>query len=414
MQLEKVMKKIIDARETDTILFFSNSYQDACAALRVIGPAKHLGFDLVYGNKDEYFYRKYIPKSRAIIIQRDFCRDFEEYKKIVSLAHSTGVPIIYDIDDLIFALPPEHYDRIKGFYTEALLPMLYAIADADLVTVSTNTLREYILPFNHRVQVVPNFLEDSLWKINSYFPKNKDDLTIIGYMGGKTHTPDLKMALPALLKINEKYSGHVGFRFWGIVPPEELSRVAHVEWYKPGTHTYTEFSNYFQNQTADIVIAPLCDNLFNSCKSAIKYLEYGALGVPGVYSRLNPYSEIVEDGVDGFLATTTTEWVNSLACLIEDPDRRRNMIENAQKKITEDWLLSSHCQIHREVISRPPQEFESIGDYSKNLASILQFITEQTLEYHHPVQQPKQTRKFFQLNELCTAVKRVVKKAIKK
>ena len=43
---------------------------------------------------------------------------------------------------------------------------------------------------------------------------------------------------------------------------------------------YKDFATFFQTQSADIFIAPLVDNIFNQCKSPIKFFEYSALGVP--------------------------------------------------------------------------------------------------------------------------------------
>ena len=40
----------------------------------------------------------------------------------------------------------------------------------------------------------------------------------------------------------------------------------------------------------DFAVAPLVKNKMNLCKSFIKYLDYSALGLPGIYSNISPYS----------------------------------------------------------------------------------------------------------------------------
>ena len=53
--------------------------------------------------------------------------------------------IIYDLDNLLFDLPRHHSDRLSFSFTEALLPILYVIQEADFITASINFLKEQIL-----------------------------------------------------------------------------------------------------------------------------------------------------------------------------------------------------------------------------------------------------------------------------
>jgi hypothetical protein len=137
-----------------------------------------------------------------------------------------------------------------------------------------------------------------------------------------------------------------------------------------GIFRYDEFVYAFQKQKADILVAPLCDNLFNSCKSAIKYLEYGAIGVPGIFSRVAPYIDTVEHGKDGFLASTDEDWMDGLVRLIESPELRRELAFSAQEKIRNHWLLSKNVgkrlKIYQDAITnyhpreRKPSSFNVI------------------------------------------------------
>src|SRR5262249_27262790 len=99
----------------------------------------------------------------------------------------------------------------------------------------------------------------------------------------------------------------------------------------------------FVKQHADILIAPLCDNQFNRCKSALKFLEYGWLGAPGVYSRIVTYERVVEDGVNGLLANGPEEWEAALVRLIEDPALRARLGTAARATVDACWRLSRHA-----------------------------------------------------------------------
>jgi len=327
-----------------TIVFFSNSGEDALAVLRVLGPARNSGFKVIWGVENGAVHFERILEGDVVVLQRDFPRDLNSYERIMTLAYEQKKPVVLDLDDLLFDLPEEHPDRTSHYFSEALLPMLQAIMEVDLVTVATHALRERILPFNRNIVVFPNYLNDELWELIEPVPyKPNSDQISIGYMGGHSHKPDILMVSAVLLKLLEKYSYRIKFKFWGIEPPPELAPFAQVDWCPPKSLEYHAFATYFQTQTADIMIAPLMDTAFNACKSAIKYLEYSSIGVPGVYSRLAPYSSVIEDGVDGLLASSPIEWEASLSRLIDDHDLRRRIALNAQRKIKENWLLSQNA-----------------------------------------------------------------------
>ena len=328
-----------------SVVFYSFNDEDALAVIRMLGPAKSTGLEVIRGvNNDRSVNIDAVKKGELVIIQREFAVEYDSYEKIISLARALNKPIVLDLDDLILALPEDHPDRVAGNFTPALLPLLQTIIEADLITVPSTYLREYLLAYNPNIEVIPNYLDDSLWQLRTpIINKDTQRPIIIGYMGGHSHSPDLLMVQPALIQLVEKYSQErIRFQFWGIEPPEELAFYAKVDWFPPPSKRYSDFANYFQQQEVDILIAPLCDNLFNSCKSSIKFLEFSAIGAPGVYSRVTPYAEIIENEKEGLLAATTEEWVSMLSRLIESAELRSRIIGNAQQKISQSWLLSQN------------------------------------------------------------------------
>ncbi len=68
---------------------------------------------------------------------------------------------------------------------------------------------------------------------------------------------------------------------------------------------------------------------FNKAKSNIKYLEFSALHIPGIYADLEPYNKDVVRGSNGFLATTYDQWIGCLRKLITDPVLRAEMGDKA-------------------------------------------------------------------------------------
>ena len=103
--------------------------------------------------------------------------------------------------------------------------MLKAVLAANMVTVSTPTLCEYLQPLNPSISILPNYLNDDIWELSEPQIKVDNSPIVIGYMGGDSHIPDIESVEPALGKILEQYPDRVTFRFLGVKPPPSLSGV---------------------------------------------------------------------------------------------------------------------------------------------------------------------------------------------
>ncbi len=130
----------------------------------MLGPARKLGVNVIRGVHNSQINVDAVRDGDVILVQRDFPLNLDAYEQVLALARSLGKPVIFDLDDLLFELSENHPDRLRFHFTDALLPMLQAVMEADLVTVATTPLREYLLPFNRNIAVIPNYLNDDLWQ----------------------------------------------------------------------------------------------------------------------------------------------------------------------------------------------------------------------------------------------------------
>ena len=65
-----------------------------------------------------------------------------------------------------------------------------------------------------------------------------------------------------------------------------------------------------------------------------------ACGLPVQASPVRVNSEIVENGVNGYLASTTDEWVLALEALMADAELRRQMGAAGRKRVEEKYCLA--------------------------------------------------------------------------
>jgi glycosyltransferase involved in cell wall biosynthesis len=70
--------------------------------------------------------------------------------------------------------------------------------------------------------------------------------------------------------------------------------------------------------TSDIGLAPLPDNRFTRGKCGFKILQYAAAGLPVVASPVGVNAEYVRDKVTGFIAMSSSEWIDRITQLIEN------------------------------------------------------------------------------------------------
>ncbi|MDD5557606.1 MAG: glycosyltransferase [bacterium] len=73
------------------------------------------------------------------------------------------------------------------------------------------------------------------------------------------------------------------------------------------------------------------------CKSPTKLFEYMAMGIPTVASRFGEVRAIINDGVEGFLASGRDEFISGLRLLVEDPALRERMGAQAREKVAERY-----------------------------------------------------------------------------
>ena len=382
----------ISSNKTDnrihSICFFSFDDQDALSELRLLAPARHLGLEVVRGMENRQVFPERAALADVIVMQRDFPRLYTDYERIRVIAQEKHIPLVLDLDDLLFELPHDHPNRVKHTFAASLLPTFQAILQVNLVTVTNPELRKYILNYNQNVTVLPNYLDDQVWQLKPLAkPGSSADKIIIGYMGGQTHPPDLALLIPVIKELIQRYPARLEFHFWGGEPPRELSNLPEVRWFNQITWNYQEFARYFQSQSADIFVAPLADNRFNACKSSIKYLEYGSMAVPGVFSNVAPYSSVIQPGVNGLLAGSTDEWLQCLTQLIESPDLRQSIGSHALADLQSNWLLSRNAERWLAAYQQAHEFMASSEATDQPYQKMLDNISHQVLDWDVAVRQ---------------------------
>ena len=97
-------------------------------------------------------------------------------------------------------------------------------------------------------------------------------------------------------------------------------------------------------QEIDIGIMPLPDDEWAKGKCGLKGLQYMALAIPTIMSPVGVNTEIIQDGENGFLATTIQEWVDKLSQLIDSAALRERIGVNGRQTVLSSYSVEANKQ----------------------------------------------------------------------
>lgn len=247
---------------------------------------------------------------------------------------SQGVAVVFEIDDLLSAIPADHraYDALVRSGAAELTHL--CARRADWVTASTPELLAAYAPHG-RGEVIPNAVPRRLAELPPAYERTPDPVTV-GWTGMmSTHPYDLQTVGSGVAQAMRNTDAR--FRVVGLSEgvgralalgedPPETGLVRDVERFVAGVGVYL-----------DVGIAPLRDDRFNRSKSWLKPLEYAARGVLGVYSPMPEYRRL---GL-GVPALRPRDWAAAITRAVTDPDWRTELAAANRARV-----LAGHLTEH--------------------------------------------------------------------
>jgi glycosyltransferase involved in cell wall biosynthesis len=108
----------------------------------------------------------------------------------------------------------------------------------------------------------------------------------------------------------------------------------------------------FDIAAADIGIGWVPDDPWSRGKCGLKVLQYQAAGLPVVANPVGVQADFVRDGVTGFHAATSTEWVAAMRRLAADASLRQRLGEAGRLQIEKQYSVAAGAERWLKVLER--------------------------------------------------------------
>ncbi|MCC6173787.1 MAG: glycosyltransferase family 4 protein [Chloroflexi bacterium] len=252
-----------------------------------------------------------------------------------------GPPMIFDFDDAIYLLNSGVTSRTVGLLKRPSKTARIVNLSTTVIAGNEN-LKAYASAYNRNIVVIPTPVDTDHFAPRRDRSADPGKRVVIGWSGSNTTAPYLKMVGEALTEITRRYPEveirAIGGSYVPPVSPNLTVRRWSLERELEDLHGF------------DIGIMPMPDTEWTRGKCGFKALLYMSCGVPPVCSPVGITTDIVEDGANGLLATTTEEWIGKLSMLVEDPALRRRIGDAGRQTVEEKYSLTTHAPRFLETL----------------------------------------------------------------
>jgi glycosyltransferase involved in cell wall biosynthesis len=197
--------------------------------------------------------------------------------------------LVYDFDDAVMYRSSRHSNQSSLSRRWAFRRMVNA---SDAVIAGNQFLKGEALKYlgEGEVIVVPTAVDLERYPPKSYGASRES--IILGWIGSGSTLWYLRNLLPALEKLCRRYP-----------------------------------------QSFDIGLMPLTEDLWSQGKCGLKAVQYSAAGIPVICSPVGINRDIVEDGLNGYWASTDDHWAERISRLVDAPPLRVRMGMEGRKRV---------------------------------------------------------------------------------
>ena len=248
-------------------------------------------------------------------------------------------PIVFDFDDAIFLPSVSEANRL----IEALKSpgkVATTIRRSTTVITGNDYLAAYARRFNDAVTMVPTSVDTTIFSPVARTPDPRG--LVLGWIGSPTTATYIQSLAPVLRRVSDTEPFVMCISGSGSPISMDGVQVENLPW------SLDREVELFR--TCDIGVYPLPDDEWSKGKCGFKAIEFMACGIPVVAAAVGVNREIIQDGVNGFLASTEDEWVEKLSRLMHDPVLRARLGAAGRQTIEARYSLQVNAPRVADVL----------------------------------------------------------------
>jgi glycosyltransferase involved in cell wall biosynthesis len=246
---------------------------------------------------------------------------------------SSKAKVIFDFDDAIWLQNVSDANKKLAFMKNASKTGRI-ISISDLIFAGNQYLSDYAAQFNKNISIIPTTIDTDI-----YIPEKitAKDNVCIGWSGSFSTIQHFTTAIPALKRIKDKFGTKVSFKIIG----DKNYYCTELETQGDAWVAATEIEDLSQ---IDIGIMPLPDDDWAKGKCGLKGLQYMALEIPTLMSPVGVNTEIIQNGINGYLPHTEEDWVTALSELVENKDLREKIGKAGRQTVIDKYSVEAWKQ----------------------------------------------------------------------
>ena len=281
-----------------------------------------------------YRYIKQIQRSLqshkydVVVLEKELLPYFPYGLECLLKGHKTKMVTLYD--DAMHTYYANHPNLMIRFMSNRKIERIMKLSDH--IVVWNACLGEYARDINPNVTVVNTGVDLRRYRIKNYEDSEDNGCIVIGWIGTPSSYDYIRDLEGVFRELAVRY--RVTLRI--VSSLDYISKNINIDNRRWSISTEVDDLCSF-----DIGIMPLPNSAWANGKSGCKAVQYLAVGVPAVCSPVGVVKEIIQDGVNGFLADTHQAWFDKLSCLIEDQSLRRKQGLIGRKMIEDRYSIQA-------------------------------------------------------------------------
>lgn len=268
-------------------------------------------------------------KPEVVVFFRSLNNSSKDYSDVVKKLTLLGTKVFFDIDDYI--INPEILDQIDSYrrldlagreaYKSEVLGYLSMMRLCGRATAATPHLATAMESLGVKTHSVTNSFNDAQLarsiELNAQEKRTSEKFRVSYLSGSATHGRDFQECGPALLKFIKTNSNAI-FTLVGFLDLTEEWECVSSQVEKLPFMGYVQTLDVLKN--SDLTIACLDERSeFCQSKSELKYFESALVKTPILASRTSAYRSAIDDGHNGLLASSHSEWLEKLEAVFSSP-----------------------------------------------------------------------------------------------